>query len=466
MSELDRAPLIRMKIDQEIFQDAVGDGDEIEDATVATEVTSFERVGDAYVLEGAIVFAGQVNRAGREDSAADETVTAQASARPDTLQLHNRLPFVLRVPVRSQPRGLINVASRISSWRLEVITAGWVRVVADLSVLGLSGDHGYHFECGSQEYGDVFFRTPVPPDDGDRTSGQRTAEDEQREPAGRAVAVPDTTLIGDPDGTVEASRADAYDLQLTRGSDDADVRGAVHSRAAERDAGMKAAEALSDARGGAGRDLGADDDQGVADSGVSAGKAENENVRRELADLDKAFGGHTDEPQPSADAALRAQQPAGENVSEGQGRRSKVRTNVVEFDFEHQLHPGKLRDMEASGEDAQQRVDDLDSAVREGDTVSPQDETSVVMRAADEDDEPESAVISSELWSFVDFNAPEQFYTLRFVIASEEENLDSLADRMGIEKSELLRANTVEGDVVHPGQVLAVPAEHLVPPGH
>ena len=112
-------------------------------------------------MEGAIVFAGFMDRSsdgGGSDyvdalSITDETMDAE--------QFHHRLPFVLRVPVKSQARGIVNVASRISDWDLGVVSAGWIRIQGDLTIVGLSAAGGYHFQCGAQEDGDLFFKESV-----------------------------------------------------------------------------------------------------------------------------------------------------------------------------------------------------------------------------------------------------------------------------------------------------------------
>lgn len=450
MSEFDRAPLIRLQIDQEIFQDAVQDGDEIDDATVATEVTSFERVGDAYVLEGAIVFAGYINRA----SSVSEDTESQAPAgigHAETPQwgqsangsaLHNRLPFVLRVPVKSQPRGIVNVASRISAWQLQTVSSGWIRVVADLSIVGLSGAHGYHFECGSQEYGDVLLgqsEPHQPPETVNRTE---------------APDVSDTGEAESSDYTVNAhadENARELDLQLMRGSDDADVRDAAGT--SEDDDSLAAAETISQARGGA---------EGNTTESMRHKADDNDTAKRELAHLDRAFGGVVhDQPETTGDK---------ETSPPVRGEKS----NVVEFDFEHQVSPQELRDAllheepvgdSAKGEfRARGASEDGESAELTEPVEETADEgTNVIMRGSAAEDDGEGNVISSELWSFVDFNSPEQSYTMRYVIVSEEENLESIADRVGVLKSDLLRANQISEEVVHPGQALAVPGRPVIP---
>ena len=152
MSEADRNGQITLGVDQEVFIETVEHDHTVDDANVATEVTSFERVGDAYVLEGAIVFAGYLTKATSQSGAGHDL-----AANPYARHVHHRMPFTLRVPVQFQPRGVVNVASRISDWQLDVMSEGWLRVQAKLRVSGLNGKHGYHFQCGAQEVGDVLF---------------------------------------------------------------------------------------------------------------------------------------------------------------------------------------------------------------------------------------------------------------------------------------------------------------------
>ncbi len=450
MSEFDRAPIIRLQIDQEVFQDAVRDGDEIDDATVATEVTSLERVGDAYVLEGAIVFAGYINRASglvSEPQATAGFVQTQGTDSGQSLNgsaLHNRLPFVLRVPMKSQPRGLVNVASRISSWQLTSVSPGWIRVVADLSIVGLSGAHGYHFECGSQEYGDVLFQRE------DFANSVEVADrlaDSQEE----TTEKPATDDVS-PDQPSDAAAPD-LDLQLTRGSRDHDVTPAGGSP--REDEGLAAAETISQARGGA---------ESNNTEPLRSGHPVSDTVQRELASLDKAYGGSVrdDEAQPVAEERLAEQEP-------------DTKSNVVEFDFEHQVSARELHDAYTPREAAEAAYrGDTTDAVGADETdgaevdhgIEPElgeaEATSVIMRGSPGEENSDGNVISSELWSFVDFNSPEHFYTLRYVIVSEEENLESIADRVGVLKSDLMRANEISEEVVHPGQTLAIPGRPVL----
>ncbi|WDL96980.1 LysM peptidoglycan-binding domain-containing protein [Alicyclobacillus sp. ALC3] len=448
MSEFDRAPIIRLQIDQEVFQDAVRDGDEIDDATVATEVTSLERVGDAYVLEGAIVFAGYINRAselGSEPQATAgfvQTQAADSGQSPNGSALHNRLPFVLRVPAKSQPRGLVNVASRISAWQLTSVSPGWIRVVADLSIVGLSGAHGYHFECGSQEDGDVLFGR-------DDSANSAEVADGHADSQQAATEQPATDDMSPDQQSAQATPE--LDLQLTRGSRDHDVSPA--GGAPQEDDGLAAAETISQARGGA-----ATDNTEPLRSGQQAG----DTAQRELASLDKAYGGSVrDEVSSVADERMTKREP-------------DAKSNVVEFDFEHQVSPRELHDAYTPRETAEAAYrggateavgDEPDSAeVEDGGAteLSEAEATSLIMRGSPDEENSDGNVISSELWSFVDFNSPEHFYTLRYVIVSEEENLASIADRVGVLKSDLMRANEISEEVVQPGQALAVPGRPVL----
>lgn len=509
MSELDRAPLIRLQIDQEVFQDAVRDADVIEDATVATEVTSFERVGDAYVLEGAIVFAGYINHTDPESStgpgdgtnrvggyqAADSQAWDALSmgfGDTDVQHLHNRLPFVLRVPVKSQPRGIVNVASRISAWQLETVSAGWLRVIADLSIVGLSGDHGYHFECGSQEYGDVFFHASGgfserdQADDEENHVGQANASD------GAVTPAKSSGQVADPVQQIKSDEADVMtenelDLQLMRGAKDADVTRAVHARESREDPALEAAEAVSVARGGAGDPASDSGKNGIRNEASNAGTEQPETARRELESLDKAYAGRSDHPSDKraptdqrgeSDQANRKDSAVpGKRTSTANSRGRTARGNVVEFDFEHQVNSDELRQADPADDSGYAEADvgvrkDIDSTRKTGDATSVaafenEDETdigqgvqtNVVLRGGETEEAEDAVGMPSELWSFVDFNSPEQMYTLRYVIVSEEENLDSVADRIGVRKSDLLRANPIAEDIVHPGQTLAVPVQ-------
>lgn len=466
VSDLDRAPLIRLPIDQEVFQDAVRDEDVIEDATVATEVTSFERVGDAYVLEGAIVFAGFVRRGeGQPNSDVDaDDVLAMGYGNAERGEhLHHRLPFVLRVPTQSQARGIVNVASRISAWQLETASAGWVRVVADLSIVGLSGQRGYHFQCGSQEVGDLFF---------DQRDGM-----EGTSPFQADVPVAGEVGIEDDSDRKQTSAYDALEVQLTRGQDEPDITEAVDVRQADSSDIRARTESVSQARGGVAPDLqviraAAPSEQSSEQSAEDRStqkSAEDGGLKGELINLDKVFEGRTAQHDPVANREA----------------------HLPSFEVTHQVSAEELRNVDREAQTDEQFVasrsfSDHGFAATAGFVPQqlPRDAASAGVESrsnattdADEPDETvaeavdvrdnelrgEVGVLKSELWSFVDFNAPERYCTLRYVLVLDDENLDTVADRVGCTRSDLMRANHLSADGVTSGQALFVPDRPAIP---
>lgn len=457
LGDSDRSPQIQLEIDQEVFIDSVSDGDVVEDATVATEVTLFDRVGDAYVLEGAIVFAGYTkNSASDESDNADEAADALSLGMDisGVNHLHHRLPFILRVPVKAQPRGIVNVNSRISSWRLEVIGAGWIRILGDLTVIGLNGDKGYHFECGAQEEGDLLF---------------------QQQSAQGSEAYEDVYEVDDPPAADASGELHSEELQLTRGSeDDMDVTPAYEDtntdelRETRSVSESSDAEAISDARGG----------QEMAETGSAESSQTDEGSgdfsSSELHRLDRLFGSETssigstgqeETTSPSGEASSyeeskpysafsQEHRRTVEAVQEDEQRTSAESDNVVEFDFEHQVPDvGAVQGQEVQAESHSNHYT-LESDRADGET------TDVVMGESEGegDTRAESVSMSTDMWSFVDFDGPDTKYTLRFVIAEDEESLEDLSVRLNCSPDDLVRMNHLTRDtVVHPGQSLAVP---------
>ncbi|QQE77021.1 LysM peptidoglycan-binding domain-containing protein [Alicyclobacillus sp. SO9] len=490
MGDSDRSPQIQLEIDQEVFIDSVVDGDIVEDATVATEVTLFDRVGDAYVLEGAIVFAGYTKN---PSSAESDTGSENLEEASDALSfgmasngvnhLHHRLPFILRVPVKAQPRGIVNVNSRISSWQLEVIGAGWIRIIGDLSILGLNGDKGYHFECGAQEEGDLLFHQASskgpefyddayevndPPLDASNPSGANPGmshpEDERK---------PYDSPYETPQWQTDA----ADELQLTRGSeDDMDVTPAYTDAEHDENPDMRHtsdvgdADRVSEARGG----------QEMAETQVGRPSPEGDESENfsssELHRLDRLFGA---ERSPQTEASQQREGYLSDSEEGHPGESSAVykafsqehrhvaepsldelqqqpdNDNVVEFDFEHQVPDvGAVQPEETQNEHQASHRNAVSEEAGDGETPE------VVLRESDDEAETraESVSMSSDMWSFVDFDGPDTQYTLRFVIVEDEESLEDLSVRLNCSADELVQMNHLTRDtVVHPGQSLAVP---------
>jgi hypothetical protein len=424
MAEQDRAPMIQLPIDQEVYMDSIHEGTVVEDATVATEIVSFERVGDAYVLEGAVVFAGYVSGGQAEDS----SEAAEEDRHVD--HIHQRLPFILRVPIRAQKRGILNVKSRLSGWKLSVAGLGWLRVQGDLQVAGLSSDEGYHFECGGQQLGHPMFEMQF-----------------------RGAQEDDSAPVAEPDKPVEDALAANQDL-----AEPAEDSGLFRSARTPDDA-LHSVEMMSEARGGHGLDENKDGTLQEMD-----GEPETSQIRAidELAKFDRYFAEETKEVKETRAYEIAEQNPG----------------TVAEFEFEHQLSPEEMIQFEetppapkamdetfvasrsfldegfhaAAGFARPRQPAELNHAARE--------DTLPVMSGDVESEEEvrnEQTTPGDSLWSFVDFNAPERKRTLRYIIVMEEETLETVAERLHCTKSELVRVNKMEVESIEPGQILLVP---------
>ncbi|MDI9259855.1 hypothetical protein [Alicyclobacillus sendaiensis] len=432
MSEVSRELLIRLPVDQEVYAEQVASGDVVQDATVATEIVAFDQDRDTYQLEGAIVFAAYV----------------QKVSNGDVVHVHQRLPFLLRVPVSAQQAGVLNVKSRLAGVQLEVSGDAWLHLGGWLEVHGLNGSQGYLFRCGAQEVQEM-----------------SSSEEARR-------------------GASEVPPQDAADAELEPA-----LRGEPHEGTDANGAVSPTIEAVSEARGGAESQAVS---AGDADEGLPA-------VQRNLAEFDRflpdagpqqaAEEGALLEPVVSDDPLLASQAP------------------VASFDFVHQADDVVL---EAAGEaDAGEAAKEVqvvsarsedsaeDSAERdfgEAEKVLAADKTPKVSFFASERGdkgaasaqeearaegqvstegaaltEAEAARHESEapkpqdkkLWSFVDFNAPEPRHTLRFVIVLENETLETVAERCGCLPSELERANPWLQGPLEPGMALLVPERRV-----
>lgn len=468
LSDLDRAPLVRVQVDQEVFVDTVRAGDQLQDATVATEVTSFDRVGDAYVLEGAIVFAGYVHQQRRNEpgDAGDSLVTnSTLDFEQGTVQhVHHRMPFVLRVPIRSQPRGLVNVASRISRWNLAVLEAGWVQVTADLSIVGLNGQQGYHFQCGAQEDGDVLFVNH---------SDMETARME-------VIEQQDGAMMRSMESDPADYRADAGD------PNDASVPSS--------NALLEFTASVSEARGGLVADEGFGDDEDPANSQDAIAARTEPSLRQDLADFDRVFAGEDGSTVPSEPRSSSDSAPQESNYGAAS---EESQSTWAEFEFEDQVSLGELQSHAARPPDREERFVPSRSFSTEGFHAAsgfvasqaeadagyvngqgaPADESRrgrqpygtgagerdfgtdglLEYDAQEAADRGEKVGYKDGLWSFVDFNAPERAHTLRFIVVQEEETLDLLAARSECSKTELIRLNHLTSESLVSGQMLLTP---------
>jgi stage VI sporulation protein D len=158
VSETDRNPAIRIHIDQQIFIDAVRGMEEVEDATVVTEVVGFDRNDTHYVLDGALTFTGYIRSTEQQKELTAEELQGDIGSffEEDELtvqQIHCRMPFTLEVPITAQRTEFLNVLARVGTWNVSVLGPKWIHVRAELVINGLSGEAGYRFRCGTQEEG-------------------------------------------------------------------------------------------------------------------------------------------------------------------------------------------------------------------------------------------------------------------------------------------------------------------------
>jgi len=163
VAEAENKPAIRIHIDQQVVIEAVNGREEVEDATVATEITGFDVEGDSYILKGALSLAGFLRQADESGDLPDafddqDVFAAEEAAEAHVLPVHQRLPFVLQVPVAAQQSyqretGILNVNPKIGQWNLHVLGEKTLHLRCELILQGLSGQEGYVFRCGSQEEG-------------------------------------------------------------------------------------------------------------------------------------------------------------------------------------------------------------------------------------------------------------------------------------------------------------------------
>ncbi|WP_067617519.1 hypothetical protein [Alicyclobacillus acidiphilus] len=457
MSEGGREPLIRLPVDQEVFVESVQTGDSVEDVTVATEVVSFDKADDVFQLEGAIVFAGFLRRPSQQTQGSDDSD-------PNTMEtvqhVHYRLPFTLLVPIAAQPKGIVNVKSRLSGFALTVSADHWLNATGWLEVHGLSGEQGYHFRCGGQEI-DENVQTLAEPElllRGTESEADSEGFDDFELKA---------NVGADTDADVAAGPTDAYDGAVAGATGDWRHTPSEDEEPNQREFESNQADQVSEARGGHGWAEAEGQSQSFraaedpADDQPEAAKASTtSDVRNELTNLDRFFT-----PAPEAETEPPHLQSAPEQAFQAARPESTEQEPkpIASFEFEHQI------DLETAQTDA---VDPALGELRAGGNEPPivhfsasvvrSDEESDWSATDGEEDDarheaPAPSVTDHHLWSFVDFNGPEPRYTLRYVIVMEEETLETVADRCGCLPSELQRVNPwLDGPIV-PGQALYIP---------
>lgn len=431
MSEASRELLIRLPVDQEVYAEQVASGDVVQDATVATEIVAFDHDRDTYQLEGAIVFAAYV----------------QKPSSGDVVHVHQRLPFLLRVPVSAQQAAVLNVKSRLSSVQMEVSGDAWLHLTGWLEVHGLNGSKGYLFRCGGQEV-------------------QETSPDAGSE---ENVEIPFQPAV---DPAFEPAFRDA----AGGGSDEGGAEPVVEAVSEARGGAEPAQESPSAAelsQASVQDDLAAFD-RFLPETGSRESSAQPDELRVPSAPVESSaapvasfeFVHHADEAavEVAGDSAAQAPSEEAVQVSEASELVTEVRAEAdVQADVQEaaiESTAPKISFFASSRDESAEIVTQPEIKAEEqalGESAGePRDED-----AERHEGEAPSKPQNKKLWSFVDFNAPEPRHTLRFVIVLENETLETVAERCGCMPSELERANPWLQGQPEPGTALLVPERRL-----
>ncbi|MBX6394949.1 MAG: LysM peptidoglycan-binding domain-containing protein [Alicyclobacillaceae bacterium] len=156
MRDQKRQRTIQVRVDRQCEVPDLKGTESLEDMTMATEITSFAREGDAYVLQGYIEMIGFASSGdgGWQDGWTQpegflfDAVTNEGGFR----RIEQRLPYELRVRADDQESEVLRVKAKLGAWDVHLLGPGLLHIRADLIVEGLSGS-GYYFRCGDQEEG-------------------------------------------------------------------------------------------------------------------------------------------------------------------------------------------------------------------------------------------------------------------------------------------------------------------------
>jgi hypothetical protein len=255
-------------------------------------------------------------------------------------------------------------------------------------------------------------------------------------------------------------------------------------------------EALSAARGGF--EVQPDADESERQWQASAAPSEFERETRYHFDREGAEMPTGRDPEPGRPAAVESPSSRSEFDVQASARDTDVHADpghpesrqrpadavtAQEFEFEHQVnaddesfasnapHASNQEEFVASrsfGDDGFHAASGFVPTVRVGSDLGYAESRSAVdgqfddvAQAVDADeasDWAEYSPVDRDLWSFVDFNGPEQKCTLRYTIVMEEETLELVAERLGCSKQDLMKANRLADDSVRSGQPLRIPS--------
>jgi hypothetical protein len=160
-----------------------------------------------------------------------------------------------------------------------------------------------------------------------------------------------------------------------------------------------------------------------------------------------------------------------QSVADGWSDEATSTPPVSEFDFQHQVdfHAGTssigghmaspLSGQNPLGPEALRvhlGISGMDEPISEQTDARP-DAGNEWLPSADDIQRGEGKK-SENLWSFVDFNAPEKTYALRFLIITEQETVAAVAQRLACSETELVQINHLTTGAVTAGQILQIPS--------
>jgi hypothetical protein len=192
-----RQRTIQVRVDRQCEVPELKGTESLEDMTMATEITSFAREGDAYVLQGFIEMIGFASSGERgwQDGWTEpegflfDAVTNEGGFR----RIEQRLPYELRVRADDQESEVLRVKTKLGSWDVHVLGPGLLHIRTDLIVEGLSGS-GYYFRCGEQEEG-AWPETARSESERGGKAGEESGGPLEREAGGRGQAAGEDTAV-------------------------------------------------------------------------------------------------------------------------------------------------------------------------------------------------------------------------------------------------------------------------------
>ncbi|MDI3256542.1 MAG: LysM peptidoglycan-binding domain-containing protein [Kyrpidia sp.] len=407
MREGKRQRTIQVRVDRQCEIPELQGDESLEDMTLATEIASFTREGDVYVLEGYIEIIGYA--APPEDGRGDgwtrpggflfDAVTGQGSLK----RIQERLPYQLRVRAEDQEEEVLHVKTKLGSWDAHVLGAGSLHLRADLIVEGFSAT-GYYFRCGDQEEGfwPGIGLGELSAADGDGDSGEANLQG----------------CSGDPDG-------DLPSFQFEAGQDPLSSPAGLPGDQTGRPGGMPASlEPHIESAAWVSGDPERDAELGVTTESTGGGGTVDGMGAKEAGEADDGTGA-------AHGIEAGAREALGEGVSGEPGAENPPEEAVP-----------------TGGEEAGESPD------VPGSSIEPEEEDRAAVAAVRAGQERADAFAWSKLYSRTEGPGSA---TLTFRQVQEEESLVSIAEEYRVSVGELMRLNGLSQEAVHAGQWLVVP---------